>query len=200
MKKIPYTFSTKSKQIFYFVIMFYFLLRLTVIVEMKLFQVEGYIVYLSLTLLYYAVIFAAVTFIFFGYKFFSTIYDDNAVTYQNHILRRSRTIQLSEIHFARLDTWGIHLFREETPNSNSKPALTIPFFRMGVIRAIPVNDFFELLIAQPQIKIEKKFKVLPGYTKKWQFISILYAFLAICMLLVCMTPLYTVIVLYQSFA
>ena len=47
MKKIPYTFSTKSKQIFYFTIMVYFLLRLVVIVEIKLFRLDGYEVYLG---------------------------------------------------------------------------------------------------------------------------------------------------------
>ncbi len=199
MKKIPYTFSTKSKQIFYFTIIAYFLLRLIVIAEIKLFHVEGYEVYLSLSLLYYALIFAAVTLLFFGYKFFFTLYDETTVTYHNRFLRKSRSIQLSEVRFARLDTWGIHLYRQETPQPGEKEDFFIPFFRMGVIRAIPVNGFFEQLIAAPQIRIEKTFKVLPGYTKKWQLVSILYAFLAICMLLVCSTPLYAVIILYQNF-
>ena len=199
MKKIPYIFSTKSKQIFYFTIMIYFLLRLIVIVEIKLFHVEGYQVYLGLSLFYYALIFAAVTLLFFGYKLFYTLYDDNTVTYHNRLLRRSYSIPLSEVRFARLDTRGIHLYRSETPQPSEKADLFIPFFRLGVIRAIPVDGFFQQLIAAPQIRVEKTFKVLPGYTKKWQLVSVIYAFLAICMLLVCATPLYTVIVLYQSF-
>lgn len=198
MKKIPYTFSTKSKQIFYFTIMAYFLLRLVVIVEIKLFRLDGYEVYLGPSLLYYLLIFAAVTFLFFGYKLFFTMYDDKSVTYYNQITRKSYSIQLSDVHFARLDTRGIHLYREADPQPDAKADLFIPFFRMGVIRAIPVDGFFKQLIAAPQIRIQKTFKVLPGYTKKWQLVSIIYAFLAICMLLVCMTPLYTVIVLYQS--
>lgn len=84
-----------------------------------------------------------------------------------------------------------------------KPDLFIPFFRFGIIQAIPVNAFFETLIEKRKtqdLQIEKEFKVLPGYTRIWNLVSLVYAFLSFCLLIVAMEPLYTVIVLFQNFA
>ena len=44
----------------------------------------------------------------------------------------------------------------------------------------------------------KKFKVLPGYTKKWRFVTIAYALLAAVCLMSLSTPLTVIIVLFQS--
>lgn len=198
VKKLRYTYTNKAKILFYFTILFFFLLRLAINVQIRLYDVEGYQIYLLPTILYYALIFFALTLLFFAYKKFYTLYDGQRITYVNQLLRRSRSIAVEEIRFARMDTLGIYLYRQASPAKEDKADLFIPFFRFGIIDVFSADTFFRFLIDQPHIRVEKKFKILPGYTNKWRWVSILYAVLAICMLLASSTYLQTIIVLYQA--
>ena len=203
LHKIPYTYTNKSKQVFYLMIVALLILRLILMGEIYFFDLKGYDVYLLPTVLYYLVLFIIVTGIFFGYKFFFTLYDEEKIVYCNLLLKKSSSIDFSEIAFARFGRRGIALYRSPSPGEKNKPDLFIPFFRFGIIQAIPVNAFFETLIEKRKtqdLQIEKEFKVLPGYTRIWNLVSLVYAFLSFCLLIVAMEPLYTVIVLFQNFA
>lgn len=203
LHKIPYTYTNKAKQVFYFMIIAFLILRLALMAEIYFFHLEGYQVYLLPTFFYYLILFALITGLFFGYKFFFTLYDEQKITYHNLLLRRSVTLSFSEIGYARFGRKGISLYRNISPEPKERPDLYIPFFRLGIIQAIPVNAFFETLIEKKKtqnIHIEKTFTVLPGYTKIWNFVSLGYALLSFCLLIVAMEPLYTIIVLFQKFA
>ena len=199
MYKIPYTYTNKSKIIFYLMLLAFFILRLVLMVQIKTYNLEGYEVFLLPTILYYLIIFVVLTGIFFGYKFFFTTYDEKTITYHNILLKRSASIQIDEIKYARFSKNGVHLYRKEHPVSTDQPDFTIPFFRLGIIAAVPINNFFERLIERKTIRIEKQFKVLPGYSKAWTLLAVLYAFLTFCILIISMQPLYTIIILFQTF-
>lgn len=200
MSTIPYTCTNKAKFLFYIMIMVLGLLRLTIIVQIKIYSLEDYEVYLLPTLFYYSLLFAIITGLFFGYKFFYTTYDDDKIVYHNVLFKKTATIHFQQIKYALFSKRGIYLYKTSSPVKGSKADMFIPFFRLGLIQAIPVNDFFETLIEKRHIAIKKTFKVLPGYTKSWNLVSMGYALLTICMLIICLEPLYTVIVLYQSFS
>lgn len=198
MNTIKYTFSTKSKQIFGILVFVYFLLRFLVLVEIKAFHLEGYTVYLIPSIIYYGIIFAGIWIVFLGYRLFYTEYDENKITYYNTLMKKSYSASWEDVRFVRFDTNGIHFFDSYSDDAGATELLRIPYFRLGVIRAIPVNDLFEKLIENPNIKVQKTFKVLPGYTKKWRVISMVYALFCVCMLILCRTPLYTVLILFQN--
>lgn len=197
MNKIFYTFTNKSKFLFYLMILVLCLLRLALMIEIKIFQLEGYQVFLLPTIVYYFVLFALITGLFFGYKFFFAEYDDHKISYRNLLLNRSRTISFDSVKKIRFGKKGIHFYDCAAPSRDSRPLLFIPFFRLGIVDAISVNDFFETVLDRGTISVEKTFKVLPGYSKPWTLLSLFYAFLSFCMLIICAEPLYTVIVLFQ---
>lgn len=200
MSIIPYTCTNKAKLLFYVMIVALCLLRLTIIIQIKAYDLEGYQVYLLPTLLYYGILLVVITALFFGYKFFYTIYDEENIVYHNALFKKTRSMEFDQIKYARFGRRGVQLYSVCAPDKKAKPDLFIPFFRLGIIEAIAANDFFENLIDRKGIVIEKTFKVLPGYSKPWNLISALYALLTICMLIISMEPLYTIIVLYQSFS
>ena len=199
MYKIPYTYTNKSKIVFYLMILAYFLLRLILMIQIKAYKLEGYEVFLLPTIIYYLTIFIVLTAIFFGYKFFFTTYDENTITYHNILLKRSASIELDKIKYAVFSKNGVHFYKTDNPAPADKPEFTIPFFRLGIIDAVPINNFFERLIDRNTIRIEKQFKVLPGYSKPWTIVALVYAFLTFCVLIISMQLLYTVIILFQTF-
>ena len=194
--RIRYVSTNKAKIMFFITVMILFLLRFIITLQIKFYGIEGYTVYIIPTLIYYALIFLAVIILFFCYKCFVTTYDDKSITYTNHLLRKSRTVTVDEIRYALLDWRGIHLKRSSA--ENEPDALTIPFFRGGIVNAFDADRFFRMLIANENIRVNKTFKTLPGYTKKWKWVSIIYALLAICTLLASANYLYTVIVLFTA--
>ncbi len=199
MYKIPYTYTNKSKIIFYLMLLAYFVLRLILMVQIKAYHLDGYEVFLLPTILYYLIIFIVLTAVFFGYKFFFTTYDETTITYHNILRKRATSISLTEVQYAVFSKNGVHLYKTAAPDADAKPDLTIPFFRLGIIDAVPINHFFERLLARDTIRVEKQFKILPGYSKAWTLLSLFYAFLTFCILIISMQPLYTVIILFQTF-
>jgi hypothetical protein len=179
--------------------MAYFALRLIISIQIKIYNIEGYEVYLLPTILYYLVIFMVVTGVFWCFKFFYTIYDDEKITYYNRIMRREVTVKFTDIKYVIFGKNGVKLYRELNPSSNESADLFIPFFRFGIIDAISINELFEKLINTEHIKVEKAFKVLPGYTKKWRIVSMMYSLLAFSVLILCITPLRTVMVLFAAY-
>lgn len=88
--------------------------------------------------------------------------------------------------------------RDASAIKTKKPVFFLPFFRGGIIEAVDANDFYLFLRAKTGLSVSKTFKVLPGYSKRWMAVSILYAFLAIAVFINCNTPVYTIIILYQN--
>lgn len=197
MKKINYIFTNKAKFLLYIMSMVYFALMLIVSIQIKIYDIEGYEVYLLPTILYYILIFGAVTFVFWCFKFFYTTYDDEKITYHNRIIRSETTVNFDDIRHVIFDKKGVKFYKTLNPALEDKADLFIPFFRLGLIDAISINELFEKVINIEHIKVEKKFKVLPGYTKKWRIVSMIYSILACSVLILCITPLQTIITLFS---
>ena len=95
--RITYTYPTIVRQIMYLAIFFYVLLNFGVIAEIMIFKVEGYYenVRPLMTFLIYLVVFAVIIALFFGYKFCYSEYDGSTLTYHNRLLRREKTLDLT---------------------------------------------------------------------------------------------------------
>ena len=100
MYKISYTYTNKAKIVMYLMLVAAGILRLVLVTEIKVYNIEGYEVYLLPTYLYYFVLFAILTGIFFGYKFFYSLYDENMITYYNVLFNRSKSMAMDDIKFA----------------------------------------------------------------------------------------------------
>ena len=201
MKKISYRYTNSMKQILFIMGLIYFFLRMVVMAEIIIFKIPGYYenVNIPLTIVFYAVLFAVLFLIFMGYKFFLSTYDENSVTYYNRFLRKERSMPFSQARLAVFGSRGVSFYASEDGNETGEhPIFFIPFFRGGIIDAIEINDFFKDLKAREDIKVIKKFSVLPGYSKKWYILKIIYGFLAVIALVQCSTPLYVVIILFQN--
>lgn len=201
MKKIPYRYTNIAKQAFIITIMLQALMRLIIMAEIVIFKVEGYYenTNILLTVLMYAVIFAVLITLFRGHTFCYSLYSDSTLIYRNTLLRRERQLQLSEARLAVMDTFGIKFYAEpDADPKTAKPLFFLPFFRDGIIEAVPVNNFYISLKDRGDMVVIKKFRVLPGYTKKWRFVTIGYSLLAALCLASLSTPLTVIIVLFQN--
>ena len=201
MKKIQYHFTNIPKQVFLFTCFIFVALNFTVMMEIAIFKLPGYYEAMNLpaVLVLYISLFVILITIFFSYKFCYSIYDENHIIYHNKLLRRSKEFNLSNAKVAVFDTFGVGFYNsEEDIGSKNKRLFFLPFFRFGLIEPIQINNFYKMLRANDDIKVIKKFKVLPGYTKKWTVITILYGFLAVLFFMNCARPLTVVIVLLQN--
>lgn len=198
MKKITYIFTNKAKFLLYLATMAYFALMLIISFQIKIYNIEGYEMYLLPTILYYFIIFLVVTGVFWCFKFFYTAYDDEKITYYNRIIRKEYTAYFNDVKYVIFDKKGVKFYKTLNPSLKDKADFFIPFFRFGVIDAISINELFEKLINMEHIKVEKKFKVLPGYTKKWRIVSMFYSLLAFCVLIMCSVPLKTIIAIFAA--
>ena len=73
MYKISYTYTNKAKIVMYLMLVAAGILRLVLVTEIKVYNIEGYEVYLLPTYLYYFVLFTILTGIFLDINFF-TVY------------------------------------------------------------------------------------------------------------------------------
>ena len=203
MKKIQYHYTNTLKQVFLASCFIWAILRFLVTMEIIIFQIEEYYeaINIPLTMLMYAALFAFLVVLFLGHKLCYSLYDGERIVYRNTLLRREKTFLLSNAHFAVFDTFGVKFFAaEEDEQSGKKPLFFLPFFRDGIIEAVQINGLFKMLKERENIRVIKKFKVLPGYGKKWKLLSVLYGFLTFALLTSCITPLTVVIILFQNFA
>lgn len=201
MKKIPYRYTNIAKQAFIITIMLQALFRLVIMAEIVLFKLEGYYenTNVPLTVLMYLVIFAVLIALLRGHKFCYSLYDNQKLVYRNNLLRREKTLHFADAKLAVLDTFGIKFYADSDANPKTdKPVFFLPFFRDGVIDAVPVNNFYKFLKEKDDMAVIKNFRTLPGYTKKWRFVTIAYGLLAAVCLLSLSTPLTVVIVLLQN--
>lgn len=201
MKLIRYHYTHTAKQIFFIVCFLYTLLRFTVMLEVILFKLPGFYeqVNILLTLISYLLIFIVIFLLFIEHKLCYSIYDEEQLVYYNLLLRKQKILNLSNVKTAILGTFGIKFYDSETVNEKEdKPIFFLPFFRGGLIEPVQINNFYKMLKSREDINVIKKFKVLPGYSKKWRFVAIFYGFLAVIFFMSSATPLTTVIVLFQN--
>lgn len=201
MKKIQYHYTNTAKQLFIGVAFLYTLLRFLVMLEIIIFKIDGYYeaTNIPLTILLYAVLFTLVIAVFRGHRFCYSLYDDNRLIYKNTLLRKQKVLDLNTVNLAVLDTFGVKFYKNgDADAKKDKPDFFLPFFRDGIIEAVHIDKFYRMLKEREDIHVVKNFTVLPGYSKKWRFVTIGYGILAFSLFLNCITPLTAVIVLFQN--
>ena len=201
MYKIQYHYTNIAKQVFFGVCFLYALLRFFIMAEIIIFKVDGYYqaTNIPLTLLMYLAVFALIFALFRGHKYCYSTYDEKELTYHNSLLKKSRSLNLSEAKVAVFDTKGVSFYAEDGSNfEEKKPLFFLPFFRDCVIEAVQINKFYKMLKDMPDMRVIKRFRVLPGYENKWNFVTIAYGFVAVFVFMNCATPLTVCIVLLQN--
>lgn len=201
MNKIQYHYTNFAKQAFFAICFIYALLRFLIMAEIVLFKIEGYYqaTNIPLTLLMYLAIFSIIITLFRGHRFCYSTYNENQLTFHNNLLRKTRSLELKNAKVAVFDTRGVSFYSSPSENfSQETPVFFLPFFRYGIIEAVQINRFYKMLKEMPDMQVIKRFKVLPGYSKKWNFVTIAYGFLAVIVFLSCATPLTLFIVLLQN--
>ncbi len=179
MNKIAYYYTSMSKQVFIILTTLFFLSRLAVFTAAIALNISGYAQQYnwSATFVLYLLYFAVCAFFFAGYKMFYTTYDDVLVTYHNRILRKSKSVDLTNVRKALLNKKGIYLYQD----ASETPSLFIPFWRLGYISPVGVNNFYMLLLDKG-LEIKKTFTVLPGTGKIRKVSSVIYTGLALLVL------------------
>ncbi len=176
MKKIRYYYSSMSKQVFLILLSLFIISRFVIFSEVIFFDINNYSdtfnIGGSIILYVFYLLFCA--FFFFGYKFFYTTYDKNHVIYHNILLRKKHKVDLTLIDRALLNKHGIYLYYEK----ENKHCILIPFYRLGVISPVGVDEFYRLLKSK-NIEIEKSFTVLPGSRGSNKLSSAIYTGLAL---------------------
>lgn len=201
MKKIPYHYTNIAKQAFIITLMLRALFRLLIMTEIIIFKVDKFYenTNIPLTILMYVVIFAFLIALLRGHTFCYSLYDDQQLIYRNSLLRREKKLVFTDARLAVLDTFGIKFYADADADPKTvQPVFFLPFFRDGIIDAVPVNNFYKYLKARGDMAVIKKFRVLPGYTKKWRFVTIAYGLLAVVCFMSLSTPLTVIIVLFQN--
>lgn len=176
MKKIRYYYSSMSKQVFLILLtllvsvrffIFHLIVTLDILSSASLYNVPATVAmnisYLILCSL-----------LIFGFKLFYTEFDEVQVIYHNLLLRKKVQLSLDIVDKAVLTKRGIYLYI----NGCQTHAMRIPFFRLGLISPVGVDEFYKLLKSK-DITIEKQFVTLPGYGKSKKIVPTVYSALAL---------------------
>ena len=144
-------------------------------------------------------------------------YDEEKIIYKNRLLRREKVFFFKDAKAVIFDKRGVKFYSDEQSLINKeKPSFYLPFFRDGKIESLQINAFFKAMKdrearlaaaengsgnIQPasRFKVYKTFKVLPGYGRKWKYVSFAYACLTLLVLLNCSQPLAIIMGLLQAF-
>ncbi|MDD6815950.1 MAG: hypothetical protein PUE84_05845 [Firmicutes bacterium] len=199
--RITYTYPTIVRQIMYLAIFFYVLLNFGVIAEIMIFKVEGYYenVRPLMTFLIYLVVFAVIIALFFGYKFCYSEYDASTLTYHNRLLRKEKTLDLTQVRFAIFDRFGVKFYNTTTVDSDKDtPIFRIPFYRLGFVNAVEIDRLYRFLAARGDVGVVKTYKTLIGYSNPWKLLIVFYGIFVYAFLVNCITPVTAFLVLWQS--
>ena len=199
--RITYNYPTIVRQIMYLTIFFYVLLHFGVMAEIMIFKVEGYYenVRPLMTLLIYLVVFAVIIALFFGHKFCYSEYDASTLTYHNRLLRREKTLDLTQVRFAIFDRFGVKFYNTTTVDSDKDvPIFKIPFYRLGFIHPAELDNLYKMLRARGDVGVVKTYKQLLGYSTPWKLLIVFYGILTYAFLMNCVTPVTAFLVLLQS--
>lgn len=199
--RITYTYPTIVRQIMYLAIFFYALLHFGVMAEIMIFKVEGYYenVRPLMTFLIYLVVFAVIIALFFGYKFCYSEYDASTLTYHNRLLRKEKTLDLTQVRFAIFDRFGVKFYNTTTVDSDKDtPIFRIPFYRLGFVNAVEIDRLYRFLAARGDVGVVKTYKTLIGYSNPWKLLIVFYGIFVYAFLVNCITPVTAFLVLWQS--
>ena len=186
MQKITYHYSALSKQTWFYSGILYLALLSAVYILVVAYRVEGFYEDLNLTM---SLLANTAGMIFFyllslGHHVCYTEYDDEKITYKNRLLRKSRTFYYKDAEAVIFDRWGVKFYADEQALVNKeKPDFYVPFFRDGKVEPIQLNYFFKLMKDREEeltekdekFKVYKTFKIVPGYGRKWKYLSFAYA-------------------------
>lgn len=201
MKKISYCRTNNMKLLLFAFALIYFILRMLIVVEIQIFKIPEYYgsINIPLTIVLYIAIFAVIITILTFHRHFYSTYDDNGLTYYNTYLRRQKSLDFSTVKQAVFNSRGVNFYASsDGEESGEASVFYLPFFRGGIIDAIDINSLFIDLKNREDMRVIKKFTVLPGYGKPWSILKIVYGFLAVVMMISCSTPLALVIILFQN--
>ena len=199
--RITYNYPTIVRQIMYLTIFFYALLHFGVMAEIMIFKVEGYYenVRPLMTLLIYLVVFAVIIALFFGHKFCYSEYDGSTLTYHNRLLRREKTLDLTQVRFAIFDRFSVKFYNTTTVDSDKDvPIFKIPFYRLGFIDAVELDRLYRFLASRGDVGVVKTYKTLIGYSNPWKLLIVFYGIFVYAFLVNCITPVTAFLVLLQS--
>lgn len=199
--RITYNYPTIVRQIMYLTIFFYALLHFGVMAEIMIFKVEGYYenVRPLMTLLIYLVVFAVIIALFFGHKFCYSEYDGSTLTYHNRLLRREKTLDLTQVRFAIFDRFSVKFYNTTTVDSDKDvPIFKIPFYRLGFIDAVELDRLYRFLASRGDVGVVKTYKTLIGYSNPWKLLIVFYGIFVYAFLVNCITPVTAFLVLWQS--
>lgn len=176
MKKIQYYYSAMSKQVFLIILCLFFAARFTIFFQVVKYNISGYADDFNIagTLILYVIYILFCIFFFFGYKFCFTLYNEEEAIYHNKLLKKQYHVDLNKIDRAVLTKRGICLYYPES----RRKCFYIPFWRLGKISPVGVDDFYNLLKSK-DIHIEKQFVTLPGFGKSKGITSLIYSCLAL---------------------
>jgi hypothetical protein len=201
MRRLPYRYTNMAKQFFIITLMLHFLLKFIIMAQIVIYKLDNFYenINIPLTLIEYALVFAALVTWFRGHKFCYSTYNDETLVYWNTFLRKEKSMKFADAKLAVFGKRGISFYsNSEDYQNNNKPMFFISFFRSGIIEAVPINKFYLALRERDDMEVLKTFKVLPGYGKAWNFLTIAYGFLAAVTFLSMSTPITVIIVLFQS--
>ena len=200
MRKIEYTYSTVARQFLFIAAFIFFLLYFAVITEILIFKIDKYYNVFNFPLTYgaYVIIFIAIACLFFQHRFFTLEYSKEVLIYKNRFLRKTSSVSFDDVGYILCDSSKAYFFNKTNVGRNKADAIfTLPYFRGGRIDVVAYNKMLEFAESKG-IQVTKTYKIMPGYGSRSKFLSLLYGFLAICIIANCATPLYTVIVLFTS--
>ena len=178
MNRIIYRPTSTLRQVFLILSSILILLRYSINWEVKIHKLKYHdVINMPLTTLLYAALFILLIFLIVLNLKFVVSYDENTISYENKILRRKTSINFSDAKYVLMNKKGIYFYKSEA--SSDGELLKIPFYRFGKLDALQANALFKKLIANQSIKVNKEFKILPGYESYWKIADLVYGLLSL---------------------
>ena len=185
MNKLTYTYTNVPKQLLFYICAFYLVLRSIMDIQIVLYQVEGYADQINLPL---------------------ELTVEKAI-YHNRLLRTKKEFLFENARAVFFDKRGIRFFaRKEDASDKRKALFFIPFFRDGKINVLEHKRFYDLLKEREaaigdaeRFVVYRSYKEVPGYSRKWKYVSFAYACLDVLLGLNCFTPIAVILGLLETF-
>ena len=209
MNKLTYTYTNVPKQLLFYICAFYLVLRSIMDIQIVLYQVEGYAdqISLPLELTVNALFFAFWLLLSNGHKLCYTEFNSEKAIYHNRLLRTKKEFLFENARAVFFDKRGIRFFaRKEDASDKRKALFFIPFFRDGKINVLEHKRFYDLLKEREaaigdaeRFVVYRSYKEVPGYSRKWKYVSFAYACLDVLLGLNCFTPIDVILGLLETF-
>ncbi len=209
MNKLTYTYTNVPKQLLFYICAFYLVLRSIMDIQIVLYQVEGYAdqINLPLELTVNALFFAFWLLLSNGHKLCYTEFNSEKAIYHNRLLRTKKEFLFENARAVFFDKRGIRFFaRKEDASDKRKALFFIPFFRDGKINVLEHKHFYDLLKEREaaigdaeRFVVYRSYKEVPGYSRKWKYVSFAYACLDVLLGLNCFTPIAVILGLLETF-